>query len=252
MDVLFTPRSPGSRHETLPFYHPFMSDIVGNTICADLLDYLVRDGKRLKLDTRDNPRIQRYLVVRPASSFAIPSDDTLSAKPELRLTITAVSASGLRRRDTVSDLLDLMRERYRFAEVVYYHAKKAAFSTMLAKAVELLRTKEPESLRDGEGIYPAPWARAVGALAAPSHIAHFGDQALISHSADLWQERPRRLRNSCEVFAIETNISCSSPSITKPPARQVAEGRPTSSSPLRFGQTGVDRKSNCHLALWLV
>jgi hypothetical protein len=27
----------------------------------------------------------------------------------------------------VSDLIDLMRERYKFAEVVYYHPKKAAF-----------------------------------------------------------------------------------------------------------------------------
>lgn len=179
------PIALGTKHEMLPLYHPFMSDIVGNTICADLLDYLVRDGKRLKLDTRDNPRIQRYLVVRPASSFAISNDDGQSAKPELRLTITAVSPTGLRRRDTVSDLLDLMRERYRFAEVVYYHAKKAAFSTMLAKAVELLRSTDADSLRDGEGIYPAPWARAAGTLAAPSHIAHFGDQALISHLADL-------------------------------------------------------------------
>lgn len=39
-------------NEALPLFHPFMSDAVGNTICADLLDYLVRDGKRLKLDER--------------------------------------------------------------------------------------------------------------------------------------------------------------------------------------------------------
>jgi HD superfamily phosphohydrolase len=178
------PMALGARHEALPLYHPFMSDIVGNTICADLLDYLVRDGKRLKLDTRDNPRIQRYLVIRPASSFALPNDTGSQDKPDLRLTITAVSSTGLRRRDTVSDLLDLMRERYRFAEVVYYHAKKAAFSTMLAKAVELLRGQSPSNLRDGDGIYPAPWSLPAGTGQSAPHIAHFGDQALISYLAD--------------------------------------------------------------------
>jgi HD superfamily phosphohydrolase len=194
------PVSLGPRYEALPLFHPFISDVVGNTICADLLDYLVRDGKRLKLDTRDNPRIQRYLVIRPATSNAIPDVDDFSIPPGLRLTISAVSPTGLRRRDTVSELLDLMRERYRFAEVVYYHPKKAAFSTMLAKAVEILRGVEPDILRDDEGIYPAPWSVGIAesSLATPAavvaplptpHIAHFGDQALIAY---LW-ERARQV-----------------------------------------------------------
>ncbi|MGH2361891.1 MAG: hypothetical protein ACRDGM_15300 [bacterium] len=163
----------GSEYEALPLFCPFMADVVGNTICADLLDYLVRDGKRLKLDMRDNARLQRYLVIRPASAI-------VEYAESLRLTIHAVHRNGLRRRDTVSDLLDLMRERHRFAEVVYYHPKKAAFSTMLAKAMESL----PEEARpvDGPGIYPAPWSPRVRA-AVRANIVHFGDEALLTHLA---------------------------------------------------------------------
>lgn len=167
------PADTGPTHEALPLFYPFMADVVGNIICADLLDYLIRDGKRLKLDIRDNSRLQRYLVVRPASSF-------VGETESLRLTIYAVHRNGLRRRDTVSDLLDLMRERHRFSEVVYYHQKKAAFSTMLAKALELL--PDEAKPRDGAGIYPAPWSKAEN-TAVPPHMVHFGDDTLLAYVA---------------------------------------------------------------------
>lgn len=171
----------GQAYETLPMFYPFMADVVGNTICADLLDYLVRDGKRLKLDIRDNARLQRYLVIRPASSF-VQRDRVANGKAEsgesLRLTIHAVYRNGLRRRDTVSDLLDLMRERHRFAEVVYYHPKKAAFSAMLVKAMELLPGATPV---DGDGIYPAPWAGDMVRAAKRPHVVHLGDKDLLSY-----------------------------------------------------------------------
>lgn len=172
----------GREHEALPLFYPFMADIVGNTICADLLDYLVRDGKRLKLEIRDNPRLQRYLVIRPESSFVQPAATSSRATEgpgSLRVTINAVYRKGLRRRDTVSDLLDLMRERYRFAEVVYYHPKKAALSTMLAKALELYPKKTRP--RDGDGIYPAPWSGDARLSAAAPHVAHFGDEGMLAY-----------------------------------------------------------------------
>lgn len=166
----------GPDYEAYPLFYPYMADIIGNTICADLLDYLVRDGKRLKLDIRDNPRLQRYLVIRRGSSFVRPAPTGQGA---LRLTINAVYKKGLPRRDTVSDLLDLMRERYRFSEVVYYHPKKAAFSSMLAKALELCPNEHRP--RDGEGIYPAPWVDTTLAAPATPHVTHFGDESLLAH-----------------------------------------------------------------------
>jgi HD superfamily phosphohydrolase len=189
-------RSVDLDDESKPVYCPFMSDVVGNTICADLLDYLVRDGKRLKLDIRDNPRLERYLVIRPDQSLVLATPHTATEAerpPNLRLTIYAVHATPGKfpRRDTVSDLLDLMRERYRFAEIVYYHPKKAAFSAMLAKAMELLRQELPagECPQDDEHIYPAPWTGAQ--TTKPRHMAHFGDEGLVQFLADKTDRIPR-------------------------------------------------------------
>jgi len=179
-DFYSRPITLSSEHEARPLFHPFMSDVVGNTICADLLDYLVRDGKRLKLDTRDNPRLQRYLVIRPASSFVRPVGRT-GDDPPRRLTINAVHRNGLKRRDTVSDLMDLMRERYRFAEVVHYHPKKAAFSAMIAKAIEILMVSSDRVRQLDEGsIYPAPWAQREGLPPEARHACHFGDESLLA------------------------------------------------------------------------
>jgi HD superfamily phosphohydrolase len=50
-------------------FHPFMSDIVGNTICADLLDYLPRDRQHLGMEPRFHTRLQRYLTVRPGTLY---------------------------------------------------------------------------------------------------------------------------------------------------------------------------------------
>jgi HD superfamily phosphohydrolase len=165
--------------QTAPLFHPFMSDIVGNTICADLLDYLVRDGRRLALEIRNNPRLQRYLIIRPESSFVNPSEpeDGKFTPSTLRLTINAVTPRGLPRRDTVSDLLDLMRERYHFAEVVYYHPKKAAFSSMLAKSIEM--TNSGLKPRDDDDIYPAPWSSTYPETTP--HVTHLGDEALLNY-----------------------------------------------------------------------
>jgi HD superfamily phosphohydrolase len=183
----------GRDHDHRPLFHPFMSDAVGNTICADLWDYLVRDGKRLKLDVRDNIRLQRYLVICPASSSAATAQRSNDEEPR-RLAINAVHRNGLKRRDTVSDLMDLMGERYRFAEVAYYHPKKAAFSAMIAKAIELLSKSSPAVKNLDKGsIYPAPWAQTEGLPPKPRHVCHFGDESLLTFlaiEAEQWQSKP--------------------------------------------------------------
>ena len=50
-------------------FHPFMSDVVGNTICADLLDYLPRDRQHLGMEPRLHSRLQRYLTIRPGTLY---------------------------------------------------------------------------------------------------------------------------------------------------------------------------------------
>jgi hypothetical protein len=81
-----------------------------------------------------------------------------------------------------------MRERYRCAEIVYYHPKKAAFSAMLAKAMELLPPKWRPA--DDDAIYPAPWTPQ--SRPKKPQLAHFGDESLIQYIASADKDNKAR------------------------------------------------------------
>lgn len=130
-------------------FHPFMSDVIANTICADILDYLVRDQTNLGVECRAQNRIQRYFFIR---------NGTLKDDEGLRLTIMVCRPDkGGQRRDVATTVFDIMRERYEMAERVFYHHKKAAASTMIAKLLDI----SPAQPRDNDKIYPAPWTTSI-------------------------------------------------------------------------------------------
>lgn len=153
-------------------FMPFMSDVIGNTICADLLDYLPRDRQNLGMEYRDHARLQRYMTVRRG---------TLYEGEGLRVSIMVTRRGrGGQRRDVATAVLDVMRERYEMAERVYYHHKKAAASSMLAKLAEICPDRSRP--KDDEiGIYPAIWDPDDGESLAPSNMVHFSDVSLIDH-----------------------------------------------------------------------
>lgn len=145
-------------------FHPFMSDVIANTICADLLDYLPRDRMNLGMEYSQHDRIQRFLTIR---------EGTLYHNERLRLSILVTrTQKGGQRRDVATAVLRIMRERYEMAERVYFHHKKAAVSSMLATLVEIC----PKP-KDDESVYPAPWTSETD----ESHILHFTDSSLIDY-----------------------------------------------------------------------
>lgn len=155
-------------------FHPFMSDVVANTICADIFDYLVRDQRNLGLESRSHKRILRYFLIRPG---------TLAPDEGLRLSILVCRPDkGGQRRDVATSILEIMRERYSMAERVFYHHKKAAASAMLVKLYEICAEKP----RDDAEIYPAPWEKdSTGAVdqsggSAP-HLVHLSDHDLVEY-----------------------------------------------------------------------
>jgi HD superfamily phosphohydrolase len=153
-------------------YHPFMSDVVGNTICADLLDYLPRDQTNLGLEPKSQNRIQRYFFIGTGT-------DKSGAGLRLRIMVCRADKGG-QRRDVATTVLDVMRERYEMAERVFYHHKKAAASAMLAELFEL--AKNPP--RDGEDIYPAPWTAADAGWSDHKrgpHLVHLSDEQIIDY-----------------------------------------------------------------------
>jgi len=152
-------------------FGPFMSDIIGNTICSDLLDYLPRDRTYLGMEARHHSRLQRYFTIREGSLY---SDEGL----RMSIMVTR-GAHGGQRRDVATAVLAIMRERYEMAERVYYHHKKAAASAMLAKLMEI--TPEHLRPRDDERIYPAPWDPDGVVPPSPPHMTHLSDSSLIEY-----------------------------------------------------------------------
>ncbi len=107
--------------ERLP--HPFVSDIVSNTICADLLDYLRRDTYFTGIQKSYDWRIVRYFVL-------------ASYRDHDRLAIRLWTGKQRMKRDILSELISLLQMRYSLAEMVYYHHAKMAASAMLVRAVD--------------------------------------------------------------------------------------------------------------------
>lgn len=111
-------------------FFPYMADIVGNTICADYLDYLRRDAVNVGLDVlKDNRVASRFFVARDARGL-------------LRMALALEDRHGKPRLDTCTGVVELVRQRFRFAEIIYYHKTKVAASAMLAKVFALIGTPQ--------------------------------------------------------------------------------------------------------------
>lgn len=118
---------------------PFVADIVGNTVCADLLDYTRRDTYFTGLDKKSGWRMLKYLF--------IPQDGPRTK----RVVVDAWKQDHLRS-DVISDILDLLDVRFAISERVLFHHSKMASGAMLAKAVSSsgLDAKAITEMRDEE------------------------------------------------------------------------------------------------------
>jgi hypothetical protein len=106
-------------HRLAPGGPTFHYDIVSSTICADLLDYLLRDAYFTGLAQRYDERLFKYFIIAGGA-----------------LAINLVR-NGLFRMDGLTETLNVLRIRYMLSERVYYHPAKNAASAMVSKALEL-------------------------------------------------------------------------------------------------------------------
>ena len=96
-----------------------LSEIINGTICADLLDYLARDGYFCGISHGYDQRIFRYFRIHNNVFY-------LDAQKE-----------GIIREDVLSEIINLLRLRYFMSERVYFHHAKTASGAMISKAVEI-------------------------------------------------------------------------------------------------------------------
>jgi len=116
-------------------------DVVGNTICADILDYLHRDWWHIGKPRYFDKRLFQYMEIReqPAegAKFVISLGDSERIKT-----------------DAISLIIDLLESRYQLAEAVLFHRTKCSASAMLERAVQEIYEKAIAS-----GTKPEDWKK---------------------------------------------------------------------------------------------
>lgn len=109
--------------------YAYVADIVANTVCADALDYIVRDLSACGLPVALGDRFLDFFDISPANA-PIPANQSRMA---LRL-----DKRGMPRPDVESEIIKLLTYRYELAERVFFHHAKNAASVMIGEAVRLL------------------------------------------------------------------------------------------------------------------
>ncbi len=118
----------------------FLLDIIGNTICADLLDYAKRDSHfaGLKLDYDVDRIVENFTIVpyrRPRKGNA----GYARLEPFLR---TAISIFSHKLRvDVPGELMNLLQVRFYVYQRVLFHPTKCIAGAMLGSALQLIGWK---------------------------------------------------------------------------------------------------------------
>ncbi|HVX70428.1 MAG TPA: hypothetical protein VHA79_12145 [Mycobacteriales bacterium] len=106
--------------------YPFVEDIVGNTICADLMDYLNRDHHHAGLPMEIGHRFVDHFYVMPSAKVRYPK------KMVIRTT-----RNGQQRQDVKTELEKYLRYRYELTERVLTHHAKTSADAMIGKLLEM-------------------------------------------------------------------------------------------------------------------
>ena len=179
-----TPFGPLLREfEFKPDRDAFMLDIVGNTVCADLLDYAKRDSlfAGLRLDYDPDRIAENFtLVSLDASAYELSHSQENAGRSSgesrvpkgrsdpfagwcFRAAISLVSHKY--RTDIPSELMNLLNVRFYLYERVIYHPTKCAAGSMLGTALQLLGWH-------GQGTGEVP-------PTLPSHLRFVGDEVFL-------------------------------------------------------------------------
>ena len=116
----------GANFDAQEMRYPFVYDIVGNTICADLVDYLRRDHLYTGLPIGLGNRF--------ANDFYVSRSRLIFRGSRM---VVRINRGAQRRVDIVTELLKYLRFRYELSERVLYHHAKLSADAMLAKMLEM-------------------------------------------------------------------------------------------------------------------
>ena len=102
-----------------------LQDLVGDTVCVDLIDYLERDWRNIGKPKKLDSRLFEYLEIRTR-------ERTKDSHVVVNLKSTPY---GGHRNDAVSAVVELLEQRYQLWEVALLHRTKLAATAMLERAL---------------------------------------------------------------------------------------------------------------------
>lgn len=120
-------------------------DMVGDTICADLLDYIYRDWYHVGKPRTFDDRLLQYMEIRRGA----PNCQTGLSDCNDKFVISLGRRPKIRT-DAVSNILELLEWRYQLAEAVLFHRTKLSATAMLDRALYELwgETHNPKIIVD--------------------------------------------------------------------------------------------------------
>jgi HD superfamily phosphohydrolase len=173
-----------------PYKDAFLIDLIGNTVCADLLDYAQRDAHFTNIKTAYDPDriVESFTLVAFSSEHRnihrgdgrLPDDPFFGKvlRPAIALFIHKL------RTDIPSGVMDLLHSRYDLYERALYHSTKCIAGAMLGRALQLVSLKPLPShmvfLGDRVFLYEAVQAaRLLRSLLAEATTPENGSAAVL-------------------------------------------------------------------------
>jgi len=121
----------------------FLHDLVSNTLCADLIDYSLRDSLFASIPKAFDKVLLAYLAI-----FELPTPKPLARFVGRDTKVFRFGINAVRkklRHDVITGVMSLLRCRYELAERVYYHHAKCAADAMLDRIVRAVKDSLPDS-----------------------------------------------------------------------------------------------------------
>lgn len=149
---------PGAHKEYhLAWYQPYRHDVIGNTLSADLLDYLLRDIRHLGLNRGlDQNLLNSYVLAKYVPSFSgIESDASrVGSKALYRCALDLDDYKrGTFRTEPLNDLFRLLDLRHEIHEKAVNHRVVQSAVAMMSRCIQLLgedrRPKQQEIIGIG-------------------------------------------------------------------------------------------------------
>src|SRR5437773_7129751 len=142
LDLIAADRDPPATSPTNGFRIAVCRDLIGNTLCADILDYLHRDWHHLGKPKFFDTRILEYMQIRRR----LVKENGRDAK-QSKVVVNLRSRDAVRT-DAVTLILDLLESRYQLHEMALYHRTKLSAAAMLERVVGELADVVSQPKRD--------------------------------------------------------------------------------------------------------